>query len=155
MGVFHSGTEPVTVLVFISDDCPIANRYVPELKRLQHQFGPRGVAFWLVHSDPSESAAEIRGHAREYQLDFHEIRDPHHELARLAKAEVTPSAAVFYPGQTLVYRGRIDDRFVELGRERPRATQHDLAEALEAVLLHKPVAVPVTKAVGCYIPASQ
>ncbi|HVV71979.1 MAG TPA: hypothetical protein VHI52_10845, partial [Verrucomicrobiae bacterium] len=45
MDVFHSGTESVTVLVFISNDCPIANRYVPELKRLQHQFGPRGVAF--------------------------------------------------------------------------------------------------------------
>ncbi len=31
-------------------------------------------------------------------------------------------------GDRMVYRGRIDDRYVELGRERPKPTQHDLED---------------------------
>jgi hypothetical protein len=51
----------------------------------------------------------------------------------------------------VVYRGRIDDRYVDLGLERPAATTHDLGDALEAVMTGKPVAHPTTQAVGCYI----
>ncbi len=38
-----------------------------------------------------------------------------------------------------VYRGRIDDRYFALGRERPQAMHHDLEEAIRAVLADKPV----------------
>ena len=152
--IFASSRASVTVLLFISNDCPIANRYAPEIRRLYARFSAQGARFWLVHADPSESPADIRAHADLYHLDLPEIRDPHHYLVRLARAEVTPSAAVFSPGRTLVYHGRIDDRFVELGRERPEATQRDLADAIEAALAHRQVLVSSTKAVGCYIPAA-
>ena len=35
------------VFVFLSADCPISNRYAPELRRLQEKFAPLGVRFWL------------------------------------------------------------------------------------------------------------
>jgi hypothetical protein len=41
------------VLVFVRTDCPISNRYAPELRRLQDRFAPRGMAFWLVYPDPA------------------------------------------------------------------------------------------------------
>ena len=50
-----------------------------------------------------------------------------------------------------MYRGRIDDRFVDLGLERPSPTRRDLAEAIAAVLAGKPVDQPRTQAVGCFI----
>ncbi len=153
INVFAAKPASVTVLLFVSNDCPIANRYAPEIQRLHDRFACRGAAFWLVHADPSESPVEIQQHARLYHLDLPLIRDPHHQLTRLAKAEVTPSAAVFFPGRKLIYHGRIDDRFVELGRERPEAMNHDLAEAIEAALSHKRVPVSAAKAVGCYIPS--
>jgi hypothetical protein len=58
---------------------------------------------------------------------------------------------VFDARGDLVYRGRIDDRFVELGRERPAATKHDLEEALALTLAGKPVAPSTTLAFGCFI----
>jgi hypothetical protein len=152
--IFNADNGSVTVLIFISNDCPIANRYAPEIRRLHDRFSQRGVAFWLVHADPSETPAQIREHSRQYDLNLPEIRDPHHQLVRLAIAEVTPSAAVFAPGKTLVYHGRIDDRFVELGRERPEAMHHDLADAVEALLDHRAVHISAAKAVGCYIPTA-
>ena len=62
------------------------------------------------------------------------IRDPDHALVRRAGVHVTPEAAVYvFDADTprLAYRGRIDDRVVELGRQRPRATRFDLRDALE------------------------
>jgi len=143
------------VLIFISNDCPIANRYAPEINRIYTQFSGRGVAFWLVHADPSETGEQIRKHASEYRLKAPEIRDPKHELVKLAHAEVTPSAAVFVADGHLVYHGRIDDRFVEVGIERPEALHHDLNDVLEAVANQRAVPFSTTKATGCYIPQAQ
>jgi hypothetical protein len=78
------------------------------------------------------------------------LRDPRHALVRRVQASVTPEAAVVVEG-TVRYRGRIDDRYVELGRERPAPTTHDLEDALTAVLSGRPVARPTTQAVGCFI----
>ena len=45
----------------------------------------------------------------------------------------------------------IDDRVVELGRQRPRATRFDLRDALESALDHKAPALVATPAAGCEI----
>jgi hypothetical protein len=145
-------TKTATVLIFISDDCPISNRYAPELDRLQETYAPRGVHFWLVHADATESPAAIREHAKQFDLTMPELRDPGHRLVALSKADVTPSAAVFAPGMKLVYRGRIDDRAVNLGSERAHAVRHDLADALDAILAGRPVETAMTEAIGCAIP---
>src|SRR6202521_3151199 len=50
------------VFVFISVDCPISNRYAPEIQRLTEKFGPRGVVFRLVYPNPAESPDAIRAH---------------------------------------------------------------------------------------------
>jgi peroxiredoxin len=146
------------VLLFVRTDCPIANRYAPEVRRLQERFSAKGVVFWLVYPDPDESPETIRKHMGEYGYTFGALRDPKHELVRLSKATVTPEAAVFVPSrnpQAPVYHGRIDDRNVDFGQMRPAATSPDLDNALTAVLTGKPVARPSTEAVGCFIPDIQ
>ena len=78
-------------------------------------------------------------------------RDRDHTLVKMAGATITPEAVVLDARQRVVYRGRIDDRFVELGRERPAATRRDLRNALTAALAGKPVSPAKTQAVGCFI----
>jgi len=80
------------------------------------------------------------------------LTDPHETLARLTGANVTPEAAVLIvEGKTLkpVYTGRIDDRYLSLGTERPAATRHDLEDALAAILANRPVPAPGGPPVGC------
>jgi len=143
-----------TVLVFTRTDCPISNRYAPELRRLGQRFAKRGVAFRLVYVDPAETPAAIREHARAYGLGADVLRDPRHELVRLAAATVTPEAAVFVAdpaGPRLVYRGRIDDRAVDIGRTRPQPRTRDLADVLEALSTGHALPPRTTTAVGCFI----
>jgi hypothetical protein len=138
------------VLVFTASDCPISNRYAPEVQRLYREFSAKGVRFWLVYPNPAETPAAIREHEKSFGYPAEALRDPKQTLVKLANATVTPEAAVFV-GNRLVYHGRIDDRIVDFGLERPAPTVHDLGDALTAVLAGKPVAHPVTQAVGCFI----
>ncbi|MGO8998816.1 MAG: redoxin domain-containing protein [Polyangiaceae bacterium] len=140
-----------TVLVFVSTDCPISNRYAPELRRLYERYSPQGIAFRLVYPTVQESPAMIRAHVREYGFPFEALRDPGHTLVARAKATVTPESAVFARGGALVYHGRIDDRNIDLGEARPEPTRRDLEEALDAVLAGRAPAETEARAIGCAI----
>jgi hypothetical protein len=140
------------VYIFTSTDCPISNRYAPEVQSLVRTFAPRGVVFRLIYPSRSESDAAIRAHQRAFAYEglTEALRDPALALVKFSGATITPEAAVVVDGK-VVYRGRIDDRYVELGVERPAPTTHDLAAALTATLAGTPIAHPITQAVGCFI----
>ena len=131
----RSITNKAVTLIFLSCDCPISNRYAPEIRRLHAKFGPKGIQFWLVYPNADDSAEAIRRHTNDFQLPGGILRDPHHGLVRQTKATVTPEAVVFRANSQVAYRGRIDNRYVVLGKERPEATQHDL----DAVFPKNPV----------------
>ncbi|MQA28359.1 MAG: redoxin domain-containing protein [Luteitalea sp.] len=139
------------VFLFASVDCPISNRYAPVVQRLHDRFAAQGVAFWLVYPNPAETPGAIRAHVKAFNYPVHALRDPRHELVKMTGVSVTPEAAVYDRQRALVYRGRIDDRYVRLGVERFAATQHDLQDALAATLDSQRVSQPSTPAVGCFI----
>ncbi len=141
----------VRVFVFVRTDCPISNRYAPELKRLSEEFAARGVVFSLVYADPSETGANIRHHMNEYSFPGTAIRDPGHVLVRRAKATITPEAAVFAASGKLLYHGRIDNRYIEVGKSMPSPTRHDLEDAIAAALDGRPQPEESAPAVGCYL----
>jgi AhpC/TSA family len=139
------------VFVFVRTDCPISNRYAPELQRIATEFKGRGMDFWLVYSDASETPANIERQISDYKLPGEALLDPQQKLARRAEAAISPQAAVFDHEGRLTYSGRIDDRFVDFGKSRPEAATHDLEAAISATLDGKAVAHPRTKAIGCYL----
>lgn len=139
----------VRVLVFVRTDCPITNRYAPELERVAEEFKGREVRFWLVYPDGTETAARIRDHIAQYHFPGEPLQDAQHMLVKRAHATVAPEAAVFDAGGNLRYHGRIDDRYVDVGKARAAAQRHDLEDAIAAVLAGKAVAEAETRAVGC------
>ena len=140
------------VLAFVRIDCPISNRYAPELVRLARRFEARGVRFTLVYTDRDETAAKVAAHQREFSLDLPAVLDLDHALVRRAGATRTPEVAVFDRAGVLAYRGRIDDTWVTFGRARPAPTRRDLALALEATLTGEKPSPDRTEAIGCHIP---
>jgi hypothetical protein len=144
----------VFVFLFVRADCPISNRYAPEVGRLVQEFASPTVQFSLVYVDPGESSGEIREHMRDYGYRVPALRDNEHTLVKMTGVKVTPEAAVFVPGPSgvrMVYRGRIDDQYVDFGKTRPAPTTHDLEVVLQAIVQGRTVATPTTRAVGCFI----
>lgn len=142
---------PATVLVFTAVECPISNRYAPEVRRLAARFADKGVATWIVYANAGESPAAARAHAAAFAYGLPVVLDPGGVLADRAGAMVTPEAAVFDRSGRRVYRGRIDDRYVDFGVDRPVPTTHDLAAAVAAALEGRPLSPDVVPAVGCAI----
>ena len=124
------GQAKATVLIFMATDCPISNRYAPLLHRIETEYGPRGIAFLAVFSGPGTKLETVRQHLIEY---------------------ATPEVVVLSPGGAELYRGRIDNQYVAWGKTRNEATVSDLQNALDSILASKPIAEPVTKALGCGI----
>ena len=79
------------------------------------------------------------------------MRDPDHALAKVTNVTITPEVALYDGHGHELYHGRIDDRYVSLGLERPAPTRHDLESAISATLAGKPVAETTAQAVGCFI----
>lgn len=144
----------VAVLFFVASDCPISNRYWPEIKRMEREFAGHGADFWFVYPNVTETEATIGAHRAAYGVGSHVLTDRDQRLARQTGAVVTPEAAIVsYEGGTLktLYAGRIDDRYLSIGRERPQATRHDLEEAIGAALAGRAVSAPGGPVVGCGI----
>jgi hypothetical protein len=146
-------TQPAKarVLIFARTDCPITNRYAPELARIGHEFASQGVRFWVVYPDRSETPSKIAKHMADYHLPGQGISDPTGELRKRSEATVSPQAAVFDSNGKLMYSGRIDDRFVAFGKSRAAPTTHELENAIQSTLSGKPIAQARTKAIGCYL----
>jgi hypothetical protein len=147
----NASTKAVA-LVFILPDCPIANSYLPELNRLHAEFGEQGVRLLLVHVDPETTADQARQHAADYAIRPWVIVDSRHEWVNEVGASASPEAFVFSTEGKIVYRGRINDQYVALGKRRAAVTSHDLRDAMAAIVAGQPVPVPQTEAVGCPIP---
>jgi thiol-disulfide isomerase/thioredoxin len=133
-----------TVLIFVATDCPLSNKYAPEIARLSRHYGGR-LDFHTVYA----AGADVAAHQRSYGKPCEAIVDVDGRLRNAARIQVTPEAAIFLPKRGFVYRGRIDDRFPDIGIERSVPTTHDLEDALKAVLRNKVPPAPAGRAVGC------
>jgi hypothetical protein len=140
------------VVIFVLHDCPISNRYAPEIQRLADEFASKRVPFYLVHVDPQLSTADAKKHAKEYRYKLPVLVDRRHDLVKHLKATTAPEAFVIGAENKVLYRGRIDDRYAAVGKPRSQVQRQDLRLALSAVVAGKPVEVAETKAIGCYIP---
>lgn len=141
----------LTVAFFVIPECPIANRYSPEIKRICDAYESKKVAFRLVFADPDVTATQAKKHLKDFGLDCPGILDSKMALSKATGATISPEAAVLDPTGKVLYRGRIDDLYVSHGNRRPNPKRRDLRIAIDEALSGKPVSVPVTTTTGCYL----
>ena len=142
----------MTVLIFVSTDCPISNRYAPEIKRLHDEFASRGVRFRLVYPNPLDNDAAISKHLEEYgypQIARARSRSHageeggRHHHARSRGVRCTRSGSSIAAASTTASSS-------SAASVRP-PTQRDLRNALTALLAGRRVSPSHTQAVGCFI----
>ena len=147
--------KKATVLFFLLPDCPVSNSYAPEIQRICVAYEAKKIAAFVVHADPDVTVEQAKKHAKEYGLSCPVLLDPTHVLAKKAGVKMAPEVAVLGPDCKVLYRGRIDDWYVDYGKRRGEPTQRDLRNALDAILQGKAIATPTTKVIGCYLPEAK
>src|SRR5262245_27493494 len=140
------------VFFFVVADCPVANYYTSEINAIIKDHAGKPVRFFVVHVDPDLTPAAARAHAKEYGITCPVLIDAKHDLVKATGATITPEAVILTPGGKIAYRGRIDDRYVELGKRRIAPTRRDVRDALAALLAGRPVKEPRNRAIGCPVP---
>lgn len=143
---FSSQRAPVTVVTFISTQCPISNAYNDRMTGIYKEYSAKGVRLLFVNANRNESAKEVAEHAKSVGFPFPVYLDSKGQAADKFDAQVTPQSFVIDATGAVVYRGQIDDN-----RNEARVDRKSLRLALDATLAGRAVAVKETKAFGCTI----
>ncbi len=141
-----------SVAIFVATECPIANAFAPEIQRIAAAYEPQGIGFFLIYADPDETAETVAQHARDYGYTFPALLDPDHRYAAAVGASMTPEVAVQNAAGELEYLGRINDLYVDFGKQRAQPTRNDLRLVLDALLAGTEPTVDRTDVIGCFIP---
>ena len=142
---FTSLRGPVTVVTFISTQCPVSNSYNDRMNALYKEYSAKGVKFVFLNANRTEAAAEVADHAKQH-FAFPVYKDDNNTVADRFGASVTPEAYVIDESGVLRYHGSVDD-----SQEVRRVQEPRLRNAIDAVLAGKPVERAETKAFGCSI----
>jgi len=140
----------VIVLVFLGPECPISQRYVPELNRLAAGQGTNAVEFFGVISGASMTRTQAAAFVREYAIQFPVLFDDGGPLARWLRPTHMPEAFVLRPDGDVRYHGRIDDWYESPGKPSASAQHHELRDAINALLTGKSPPKIFAPPVGCY-----
>lgn len=149
------GTVPeengkTAVYVFLSPHCPISNACIPELNRLSTEHSAHNIQFFCVIPGTAAASVNADDFQQKFSIHFPVIIDHLHQITETLQATHTPQAIVRNNSET-VYSGRINDRFVDLGKSRRETTQQDLADVLDQLSLGVSVTPRTTTPTGCLI----
>jgi len=151
--------NPILVVVFTCNHCPIAQMYEQRIERLSADYKDRGVALVAIQpndpkalrideldsSDTSDTLDEMKIRASYKHLTYPYLYDGDtQQVARAYGPQATPHVFIFDEQRHLRYEGRIDDSY----RTELVKTQ-DARNAIDALLAHKEVPVTHTGAMGC------
>lgn len=136
--------KQVTVITFVSTQCPISNDYNDRMSAIYKDYSSKGVKLFFVNANSTEPANVVAEHSKSAGFPFAVYKDQN--AAEKLNAQVTPESYVFDREGKQIYQGYIDD-----SRNAARIRNNGLRDAIDAALAGKPVANPQTKAFGCTI----
>jgi thiol-disulfide isomerase/thioredoxin len=136
----------VTVVMFVSTQCPVSNAYNERMKAVYSDYAARGVKFVFVNSNANEPPDAVEDHAKATGFPFAVYKDLRNVVADRFGAQFTPETFVIDRDGVLRYHGAIDN-----SQNPARITVQGLRSALDEVLSGKPVTTAETRAFGCTI----
>ena len=155
VALFEEATESVLVVLFVAVECPISNRFALSVNTIYEEFSSGDFAMWTVYTDDLFSTDEILKHRADFEYGMPALMDFDRGIAKYGGATVTPEAVVFVREASgnycMVYRGRIDNQYVDFGKWRLKAMREDLREALDIALVGEAggLGLRTIEAIGC------
>ncbi|MFH0927634.1 MAG: thioredoxin family protein [Candidatus Micrarchaeota archaeon] len=140
------------VLVFMCNHCPYVLAKLEVLKKLHSTYSPKKVSFVAINSNnnpdyPDDSYEKMKEFAHGHNLKFDYLFDETQDVAKAYGATCTPDPFVFDADSRLVYHGRFDDARTP----EAKPTTHELADALDAVVVGSLPRSSFLPSMGCSI----
>lgn len=143
------------IVVFISNHCPFSKSYEDRVIDIDKKYAPQGYPVIAINpNDPEayeeDSFVNMQARAKEKGYTYPYLTDNTQAVTKAFGAMRTPHAFVLNKenGKIVVhYIGAIDDN----PQDPFNVTKHYVTDAVNNLLLGKPVVTPTTKAIGCAI----
>lgn len=149
--LYYLSDAKAVVLMTHGIGCPIVRKSISQLKEIRDRYRAQGVEFLLLNSNMQDDREAIAKEAAEFGVDLPIMVDETQLIGEALGVERTADVFVIDTnGWKLAYRGPMDDR-LHYGAEKPTASKHYLADALDAVLAQRPVAVTQADTLGCLV----
>ena len=140
----------IRVVLFLAPLCPICQNMTYDLRLLEEEFADAPIEFIGVFPNPSTHPEQIVAFGEQYGLSMVLMPDTMN-WARSLGAHWTPEAFVLDASDSILYQGRINDRYFAPGRRKNKTRNRDLQKALKEWTAGHTISVPRTDAVGCPI----
>ena len=142
----------ILIVAFSCNHCPAAIGSEDRMIQLHQDYAPKGVAMVSINSNedqnhPDDSFEKMKVRARDKGFPFPYVRDESQDAAKAYGALRTPHFYVFDGQRRLCYTGRMDDNPFDAAK----AAQHDLRNALDAMLAGKKPPAELTNPIGCNV----
>ncbi|MDX2136188.1 MAG: hypothetical protein SFV52_15490 [Saprospiraceae bacterium] len=148
--------DSLTLYLFLLEDCKITQAYTDRLHDIYDRYNPQGIRFVGLFSNPISNDTTVAAFTAKYGIPFPCRIDDRAEKARALGVTVTPEVVLYDErNHAILYQGRIDNLYERVGQRRQVVTSFELEAALYAVTSGRPVPIPRTQAVGCYLPISK
>ena len=149
--LYYYKDAPAIVLMTQGNGCPIVRNAMPAYREVRDAYAEKGVQFFLLNSGLQDTPDSIRAEAEEFGFDVPVLLDDYQLIGESLNVTRTAEVFVIDPGSMhVVYHGPIDDRLT-YEVQKPKAKEHYLADALDAVLAGEEVAVAAVDAPGCIV----
>lgn len=148
----QSDTSTYTIYYFLGEDCKICEYYTPEINRLDSLFS--GDEFQFIGLFPSRYSTEkgITAFQQKYKVQIPLKLEYFATKTKAFGVTITPEVVVYNnKTQSVVYRGRIDDSYVRVGKRRRVIRERDLESLLIRLQNGDAPEYTETAAIGCYI----
>jgi hypothetical protein len=139
------------VIMVQGNGCPIVRAAWHTLKEIRADYAAKGIEFLMLNSNLQDNRTSIKSEASEFGYDIPILADAAQLVGEAMGVDRTAEVFVIETKSwSVVYRGPIDDR---LTYERQRATAKEafLTDALDNVLVGRPIAIAKRDAVGCIV----
>ncbi len=143
--------KSLSVLVFLSPECPVCQNYALTMNELQNQTDTQRVNFIAVFPGTYYTPKQMIDYLNIYHIPFQPILDPKFAITGLLRATVTPEAYLLDSLGNILYSGSIDNQMMDVGKRRTMVTEHFLRDAISTALDHKIVKTRRTQPAGCFI----
>lgn len=141
-----------TIYIFLLEDCVISQHYAPILNELYQEYASDSIQFVGIFPNRISSPKTIETFKATYAIPFELKYEHYQQTARKLAATVTPEVVVYdEKEESVLYKGRIDDQFVRVGRRRQVRRSFELEEVLEAIQNRKKIETEMTASIGCFI----
>ncbi len=142
----------VMVVAFLGNSCEYSNAVVDRLVKLQEKYLDQGLIIIGINSNdpqsqPEEDLEHMTKFAQAHQVNFPYLVDETQDVAKAFGAVCTPDLFVYDRDRKLAYHGRVDDSW----QDESKASQRDLQDAIEALLIGTTPREPQHPSLGCAI----